>query len=127
MWRENDAKAKLAGCTSKRVTNMLCSNPYSWYKLVLVTTVLVLPGANGLNQCLDPEDSVNYKCSPGETSLSFGTGTGCGYLVDADLPDLQACFNTAGRTGIASIDLRLMAVVKLPVGMFDNLPNLSEL
>ncbi|CAN0118657.1 unnamed protein product [Ectocarpus sp. 8 AP-2014] len=105
---------------------MLYSNPYSWYKLVLVTIVLVYPGANGLNHCLDAEDSVNYKCSPGKTWLRFGTATGCD-LVDDDLPDLQACFNTAGRTGIASIDLSLTSVETFPVGMFDNLPNLSQL
>ncbi|CAM9447660.1 unnamed protein product [Ectocarpus fasciculatus] len=104
--------------------------PSSWHKLLLVTVVLGVPGVNGLNPCLDAEDAVNYKCARGTGSMEFGkkgASPFCGYLADADLPDLQACFNAAGRTSITRIRLNWTTVKEFPVDLFNNLPNLDRL
>ncbi|CAM9634509.1 unnamed protein product [Ectocarpus fasciculatus] len=93
--------------------------------MLLAAALLVISGAKGLNSCLDPTDTVKYKCSPGTTTILFSS---CDDLVDADLPYLQECFDSAGRSEITDIYLDWnSAFTVFPVGMFKDLPALKNL
>ncbi|CAN0390355.1 unnamed protein product [Pylaiella littoralis] len=106
---------------------MISSSCSSWVKPVMAAALLI-SRANGLNTCLDPSSNM-YTCVPGMTEITFfHSSTGCDGLVDGDMPDLQACFDTMGRSGLEDISITgNTELTSIPEDLFEGMGNLKNL
>ncbi|CAN0095999.1 unnamed protein product, partial [Pylaiella littoralis] len=101
----------------------------SWAKhMKMAAALLLISGANGLNSCLDPT-SDNYACVAGMTEISFFEfGGPCESLVNDDMPDLNACFDAIGRSGLTHVEIISNdELTSLPEDLFEGMDNLTEL